>query len=170
MNLSSYSISNYRLQHGQPSWVTEEEFGMGYLELKPAPSMASKSATGNSSGGVSQGEPTGGRVTSEGQALDSGISQKDQTFRTKPIDGRVESSSSNARLKGGLVANGPDMLASGVQGAISRSSEKHVDEPPNKSMDENVAKVTMKASTESEVLSIMFLVIRIFDLNIKGAQ
>lgn len=134
----------------KPSWVTEEEFGMGYLELKPAPSVASKSATGNSSGGVSQGEPPVGRVTSEGQPLDSGTPQKDQTLRTKPIDGRVESSSSNARLKGGPVANGSDMLASTVQGATSRSSEKPLDEPPNKIMDENVAKVTIKASTESE--------------------
>ncbi|GFZ01990.1 similar to THO2 [Actinidia rufa] len=31
----------------KPSWITEEEFGMGYLELKPAPSLASKSLASN---------------------------------------------------------------------------------------------------------------------------
>lgn len=140
----------------KPSWVSEEEFGMGYVELKPAPSAASKSSTGNGSGsGVSQHESTGGRVASEAQPLDSGNSLKDQTFRTKPIEGRLErpeSSSGNTKLKGSSIANGPDVQVMGAQHAGPRSLEnqKHVDEPPNRTIDENTVKATLKASTESE--------------------
>ncbi|KAI9188639.1 hypothetical protein LWI28_016121, partial [Acer negundo] len=64
-----------------PSWVTDEEFGMGYLELKPAPSLASKSLAGNgavqngSALNVSQNEIAGGKTASMlTQHADSGHS------------------------------------------------------------------------------------------------
>ncbi|CAB4304213.1 unnamed protein product [Prunus armeniaca] len=50
------------------SWITDEEFGNGYLELKSAP-LASKSSAGNSAAthsgstiNISQSEPIGGKV------------------------------------------------------------------------------------------------------------
>ncbi|XP_017222292.2 THO complex subunit 2 [Daucus carota subsp. sativus] len=51
------------------SWVTEEEFGMGYLELKPVLPIAPKSLAGNvapphngSAVNVAANEPAGGRI------------------------------------------------------------------------------------------------------------
>ncbi|XP_021727131.1 THO complex subunit 2-like [Chenopodium quinoa] len=112
----------------KPSWVTEDEFGMGYLELKPAPSVAPKSSTGNS--------------------------LKDQAFRVKIADGKSERSenvSGNAK-KGGSIANGSDVQPTGAQVGVSRSldSQKQVDEPSNKTVDENNAKGVLKLSTDSE--------------------
>ncbi|KAL9241909.1 hypothetical protein vseg_015966 [Gypsophila vaccaria] len=127
------------------SWVTEDEFGMGYVELKPAQPVALKSATGNGSG-VS--EPTVGRVAFEAHASDSVNSHKDQTIRTKSTDGRgerSESSSGVAKLKG---ANGAEAQLSGTAAGISRSSEsqKLLEEFPGKTVDENTAKQTVKTS------------------------
>ncbi|GAB4828694.1 THO complex subunit 2 [Ancistrocladus abbreviatus] len=141
----------------KPSWVTEEDFGMGYLELKPATSLATKSLTGNSSGlGVSQGEPGAGRAIAN---LDSGNSVKDQTVKAKSADGRMDRTdgvSGNVKLKGGSVVNGSDlqasMLPTGVQVGMSRSIEnqKQVDESANRSVDENIAKVPSRVLSESE--------------------
>ncbi|GFP83587.1 THO complex subunit 2 [Phtheirospermum japonicum] len=57
----------------KPSWVTDEVFGMGYLDSKPAPGPASKSLSGNAvalqngSGlGASQAEQIGARTVSSG--------------------------------------------------------------------------------------------------------
>ncbi|KAK6146706.1 LOW QUALITY PROTEIN: hypothetical protein DH2020_020575 [Rehmannia glutinosa] len=57
----------------KPSWVTDEEFGMGYLDIKPAPGPASKSLSANAVGlqngaglSVSQAEQMGGRTVSSG--------------------------------------------------------------------------------------------------------
>lgn len=116
---------------------------MGYVELKSGPSVAPKSSTGN---GVSQSEPTGGRVASEAQPLDSGSSLKDQAIRVKPIDGKLERSEniSGSVKKGGSMTNGPDVQPFGA----------HVDEPSNKIVDESIAKGMVMSSTESEVLPI----------------
>ncbi|KAK9750246.1 hypothetical protein RND81_02G181900 [Saponaria officinalis] len=120
------------------SWVTEDEFGMGYVELKPAQSVALKSATGNGSGlsGL------------EAHVSDSVNSHKDQTIRTKSADGRVErpeSSSGAAKLKG---ANGAEAQLSGTSVGISRSleSQKLPEEVPGKAVEENIAKQTAKTS------------------------
>lgn len=112
----------------KPSWVTEDEFGMGYLELKPAPSVAPKSSTGNS--------------------------LKDQACRSKPIDGRSErpESVSGSAKKGGSMANGPDLQPTGTQVGLLRLSEsqKQVDESLSKIVEENVAKGVSKSSADSE--------------------
>ncbi|XP_052291116.1 THO complex subunit 2 isoform X4 [Citrus sinensis] len=132
-------------------WVTDEEFGMGYLELKPAPSLASKSLSGNvvavqgSAINVSQSEPG------------TGNSVKDHISRAKPGDGRLERTESishvksdNVKLKGSSLTNGSDIHSSvpstAVQAEMSRvvENQKQVDE------DENMAKVAMKNSAESE--------------------
>ncbi|KAI9168848.1 hypothetical protein LWI28_002735 [Acer negundo] len=125
----------------KPSWVTDEEFGMGYLELKPAPSLASKSLA------------------------DSGHSVRDLILRTKPADGRLERTEStplvksdqgHLKLKGGSLTNGSDvhssMPAAAVQAGTSRSVEnqKLVDESSNRTLDENMSRTSAKNSAESE--------------------
>lgn len=151
----------------QSFWVTDEEFGMGYLELKPAPSLASKSLSGNvvavqgSAINVSQSEPgTGKAASAVVQHSDSGNLVKDYISRTKPADGRLERTESishvksdNIKLKGSLLTNGSDihssMPSTAVQAEMSRvvENQKLVDE------DEIMAKVATKNSAESEVLS-----------------
>ncbi|CAA2963416.1 THO complex subunit 2 [Olea europaea subsp. europaea] len=155
----------------KPSWVTDEEFGMGYLEIKPAPAPASASkslsvtaaAVQNVPGtNVSPAEPVGSRAVAPGTLhSDSGSSVKDLRMRS---DGRIERTESNLlksdpshlKLKGGSV-NGVDVqssVPSTLQSGISRSVEnlKQMDESANKQLEEN-SKVTAKMSMESEARS-----------------
>ncbi|KAL5763048.1 hypothetical protein ACOSP7_019312 [Xanthoceras sorbifolium] len=156
----------------KPSWVTDEEFGMGYLELKPAPSLASKSLAGNgavqngSAFNVSQNELAGGKTASMlTQHPDSGHSHRDQVLRTKPADGRLERTESmplvksdqgHLKLKGGSLTNGSDvnssMPAATLQAGTSRSVEnqKVVDESSNRTLDENLSRASAKNSAEFE--------------------
>ncbi|KAH7570836.1 hypothetical protein JRO89_XS05G0202800 [Xanthoceras sorbifolium] len=156
----------------KPSWVTDEEFGMGYLELKPAPSLASKSLAGNgavqngSAFNVSQNELAGGKTASMlTQHPDSGHSHRDQVLRTKPADGRLERTESmplvksdqgHLKLKGGSLTNGSDvnssMPAAALQAGTSRSMEnqKVVDESSNRTLDENLSRASVKNSAEFE--------------------
>lgn len=64
--------------------MTDEEFGMGYLDIKPAPAPATKLLSSNATtvqngtGNLSQIEQIGGRAVSAGSVqLDSGNSAKD---------------------------------------------------------------------------------------------
>lgn len=139
---------------------------MGYLELKPAPSLASKSISGNSAlqngsaHNVPPGEPGAGKAATVAQHTDSGNSVKDQIPRTKASDGRLERTESlshvkadqgHPKLKGGSLTNGSDVHSATPSAAAGASklveNQKQVDE------DENMAKVASKNSTESEVLS-----------------
>ena len=152
----------------QPSWVTDEEFGMGYLELKPAPSVAAKSSVGNlvaiQSGSAingSQNEYAGVKTV----VSDSSNSVKDQILKVRPADGRTEkaenvssikSDPGNVKLKGGSLINGTDAQSSvpsaGLSSGASRSLEnlKQVDDSMNRA-DENIAKVAQKNILEPEV-------------------
>ncbi|XP_057960883.1 THO complex subunit 2 [Malania oleifera] len=156
----------------KPSWVTEEEFGMGYLELKPASSLASKSLANNavtvqnggSSLNIAQSESAGGRQSATGsQHLDSGNSAKE--VRTKHTDGRLERTESvstlksdlgNAKLKGGSLVNGSDSQSSlpsaTPQSGSSRSidNQKLIDESTNSAIDENLIKTASMMPAESE--------------------
>ncbi|KAK2635529.1 hypothetical protein Ddye_030321 [Dipteronia dyeriana] len=156
----------------KPSWVTDEEFGMGYLELKPAPSLASKSLAGNgavqngSALNISQNEIVGGKTASMlTQHADSGHSVRDLVLRTKPADGRLERTEStpivksdqgHLKLKGGSLTNGSDVHSSipatAVQAGTSRSVEnqKLVDESSIRTLDENMSRTSAKNSVESE--------------------
>ncbi|XP_044488002.1 THO complex subunit 2 isoform X2 [Mangifera indica] len=151
----------------KPSWVTDEEFGMGYLELKPAASLASKSLSGNVmavQNGSHSDLGSGKTVTAVTQHLESGSSVKDPTSRTKPTDGRLEKTESvtlgksdpgHQKLKGSSMANGSDIhssMSAPAQGGTSRSVEnqKQVDESVNRTLDENMAKVATKNSADSE--------------------
>nr|KYP61495.1 THO complex subunit 2 [Cajanus cajan] len=139
----------------KPSWVTDEEFGMGYLELKPAPSVT-KTSAGNSatvqSGinlNVSQTEPAGGKHA------DSGNPAKDQVIRTKNADGKsdrtesitaTKSDSGHTKLKGGSMVNGldaPSSLPPSVQPGTSKSMEntKQVEESINRASDEHGTRI-----------------------------
>lgn len=135
----------------QPSWVTDEEFGMGYLELKPAPAVT-KSSAGNSatvhSGmnlNVSQTE------SASGKHVDSGNTAKDQVIRTKTADGKSErtesmtvtkSDSGHTKVKSGSMINGLDAQTSStlsIQSGVSKSMEnsKQVEESINRPSDEH---------------------------------
>lgn len=154
----SYFVLSLTLQISsitQPSWVTDEEFGMGYLELKPAPSMT-KSSTGNSAAvqsgislSVSQTESVSGKH------LDSGSTVKDQISRTKVADSKSErtdsttatkSDSGQVKLKGSSSVNGLDAQSSlpspAVQSGTSKSMEnqKQVEESINRASDEHVTR------------------------------
>ncbi|XWS34347.1 hypothetical protein CRYUN_Cryun21dG0031800 [Craigia yunnanensis] len=150
------------------SWVTDEEFGMGYFELKPAPSPASKSVAGNtvpvqngSSVNISQSEAAGGRAVALGTQQSDVNLIKDQIPRTKS-DGRLERAEnaplgkSDLKRKGGTSANGSDAvlfvpLATSQAGtAKSLENQKQLDEASNKS-DEHAAKVPAKNSAELEL-------------------
>ncbi|XP_062113290.1 THO complex subunit 2 isoform X2 [Humulus lupulus] len=119
----------------KPSWVTDEEFGMGYLELKPAPSLAAKSSV-----------------------------VRDQMLKARPADGRTEraeiasnikSDPGSVKLKGSSLLNGTDAQSSmplaGLSSGASRSLENHklVDDSMNR--EEIIAKVTPKNSVEPEL-------------------
>ncbi|XP_057417817.1 THO complex subunit 2 isoform X2 [Lotus japonicus] len=139
----------------KPSWVTDEEFGMGYLELKPAPSMT-KSSAGTSvtvqsgiSLGVSQTE------SASGKHLDSGNTVKDQITRTKTADGKSErsesitamkSDSGHVKIKGSSIVNGLDaqssLPSSAGQSGTSKSGEtpKQVEESIIRASDEHATR------------------------------
>ena len=144
---------------------------MGYLELKPAPSLASKSVAGNtvpvqngSSVNVSLVEAAGGRAVALGTQQSEVNLVKDQIPRTKS-DGRLERAEnaplgkSDLKTKGGTSANGSDAvlsvpLATSQAGAAkSLENQKQLDESSNKS-DEHTAKVPAKNSAELEVLNV----------------
>lgn len=139
----------------QPSWVTDEEFSMGYLELKPAPSM-SKSAAGNSAA-VQSG--TGLHVSqtesASGKHLDSENRVKDQTTKIKSADGKSErtesttvtkSDSGQVKLKGSSMVNGLDAQSSlpspaGQSGTLKSSeNSKQVEESISRAPDEHITK------------------------------
>lgn len=154
----------------QPSWVTDEEFGMGYLELKPTPSLAAKSSVSNSGAlqsgsaiGLSLTDPAGGKAS----LMDSANSVKDQMLKTKPVDGRGEraegassarSDSANVKSKGVSMFNGSEiqssMSAPVLQPVTSKSIEnqKQGDEFSNRTLDDNVSKAGPKNSLEPEVI------------------
>ncbi|XVF03003.1 hypothetical protein REPUB_Repub04eG0223200 [Reevesia pubescens] len=147
------------------SWVTDEEFGMGHLELKPAPSLTSKSVAGNTvavqnglSANGSQSEAAGGRAVVLGTQQSDVNLVKDQIPRKKS-DGRLERAENvplgKSDLKTKPSANGSDAVLSvsiaTLQSGTAKSLEnqKHLDESSNKS-DEHAAKVAAKNPVELE--------------------
>lgn len=143
-----YTIS-LNVVYLQPHWVTDEEFSMGFLELKAPPVHTPKHASSQNGllVGVSQGEPTGERATVNQQPESGGLG-KDQMLKTKPLDGRTESIPSKSD-QGHLKSKGGNPLDS--QPSISKKSmeQKETDETPRIS-DENPVKPASKYS-EAEV-------------------
>ncbi|KAI3700101.1 hypothetical protein L2E82_44717 [Cichorium intybus] len=106
----------------KPSWVTEEEFGMGYLDLKPAPSLASKSVyVASVTSNVPPSETASG------------------TSRAKPSENKHE------KVKGGSLSNGSD--ASMPPGP---SSHKQIDDSGNDNSAKSTAKRSVPATSVSK--------------------
>lgn len=159
----------------QPSWVNDEEFGMGYLELKPAPSMT-KSLAGNSAAVQSgMGLSVSQADSASGKHLDSGNTVKDPIIRTKTADSKSErsesitvakSDSGQVKLKGSLLVNGLDaqssLSSSALQTGTSKSTEnqKQVEESINRASDEHVT----RASEVAFNISVVLCKLGIFDL------
>jgi THO complex subunit 2 len=134
----------------QPSWVTVEEFGMGYLDSKLAPSMTKSAAVQSGIGPhVSQTE------SASGKHLDSGNMVKDQTVKTKTADGKSErtesitatkSDSGHIKLKGSSMVNGldtqPSLPLPASQSGALRSAEnpKQVEESISRAPGEHVTR------------------------------
>ncbi|KAL0296552.1 UNVERIFIED_CONTAM: THO complex subunit [Sesamum radiatum] len=104
----------------KPSWVTDEEFGMGYLDIKPAPAPASKSLSANAT------------AVQNGAGLS--VSQAEQIGVETVSAGSLHSDSGNAIRD----PRRPDV-----------DNLKQVDELANKQLEENT-KVTSKTSVEPE--------------------
>lgn len=144
----------------KPSWVTDEEFGMGYLEVKP-PSLASKSVSTNlaaSNGPVlAQNEHVGGR----GAQTDGGNSVKEQTLRTKNAERGIEKTETasggktdagNLKAKGGSAANGSEAQRTTLPAvAQSGSSHQRYVEESTAKFDESITKAAPRDSTDSEL-------------------
>lgn len=114
------------------SWLSEEEFGMGHIDLKPA---TARSAHGN-------------------QSTDPSMA-KDQNARAKSIESRHEKSEAAMKpdvqqKKSSLSANGSDnqIPSSSIQGKSS-GTVRVADEPPKPVSDEGV-KVSARPTSESE--------------------
>nr|GMD23387.1 THO complex subunit 2 [Ipomoea batatas] len=137
----------------KPSWVSDEEFGMGFLELKPAPGPTQKSSAANQSaiqnGAIihaSQGESAGGRTAAVGRAGD-GKSERTESASQKPDLGHSKQNAASS--------NGPDSSSSrpsAVQSGASRSMEnqKHMDDSTNEPLEESNTK-TGRAATKRAV-------------------
>ncbi|KAI5567276.1 hypothetical protein BDE02_13G079300 [Populus trichocarpa] len=157
----------------KPSWVTDEEFGMGYLDIKP-PSVASKSLSGNvaaaqnsSALDVSQGEPADGRALVTGsQHGDPGNSNRDPISRAKHADGRsdrtenishLKSDLGHQKSKGGSSTNGSNAQSAVSSAAVpigaSRSAEnqKGMDDSTNRTLEDSTVRVAAKNLAESEL-------------------
>ncbi|CAN7034385.1 unnamed protein product [Brassica rapa subsp. trilocularis] len=122
------------------SWVTDEEFGMGYLELKAPPVHTPKHTP--SQNGLVGGESTGGRSTANQQPESGG---KDQLSKTKIPDGRTENMPPSKSDQGHPKSKGGN--PSDAQPSMSKKpvDQKETDESPRIS-DENPVKAGSKYS------------------------
>lgn len=154
----------------QSSWVSEEEFGMGHVDLKPAASpaksLAANLVTVPNGSALPQTETAVLRNVAVGtQLIESSNSVKEQILRSKPVDGRTERSESSTlakadsgqpKLKGGSLPNGADSISSSstmTQPGTARPSgtQKNADELAKGHVDENMPKIAPKGAVESEV-------------------
>ncbi|XP_038907239.1 THO complex subunit 2 [Benincasa hispida] len=155
----------------KPSWVTDEEFGMGYLELKIAPSLASKPSAGNLAASqnnsiyLSQNEPGGGKTTAlTNPNSDSGNMAKDHSLRSRTTDVRTDkidglsvpkSELGHGKLKG-TTLNGPDSQPLVPSTSVNSGSLRMVESQKpgddlSRMLDEGSSKVVSKTSSESEL-------------------
>ncbi|XP_010531606.1 PREDICTED: THO complex subunit 2-like [Tarenaya hassleriana] len=132
----------------KPSWVTDEEFGMGYLELKAAPAHGPKHDPSQNGSGVSvsQVESTGGRsaATVSLHPEFGGLSE-DQGSRSKLVDGRLERTESIPLSKsdrGHINSKGGNVQLS----QSKRSREQKETDEMSRISDEHAVKVTSKSS------------------------
>ncbi|XP_020090049.1 THO complex subunit 2 isoform X2 [Ananas comosus] len=123
------------------SWVSEEEFGMGHIDLKPSASPA-KALTGN-------------------QAIDPLNAAKDPMARMKSSDSRAEKSEGamlpksdiSQQKRGGMSANGHDHSspAPSKPSGVEVGSEEPVTKASQKSMVESEARPQQKRTTQNSL-------------------
>ncbi|ONK75341.1 uncharacterized protein A4U43_C03F15830 [Asparagus officinalis] len=145
------------------SWVSEEEFGMGYLDLKPATTSSSKlpGNMGNTSNGsaltaTQSGETTGGKIVSAGnQIAEFSSSSKDQISRAKSSGADRSEGLATHKTRGGSTANGIDLASSNLPPGIPKPSGniKNTDEAAKLSSEDSIAKNASKIAVEPEVKS-----------------
>uniref|UniRef100_A0A1D1YC63 THO complex subunit 2 n=1 Tax=Anthurium amnicola TaxID=1678845 RepID=A0A1D1YC63_9ARAE len=140
------------------SWVSEDEFYMGLIDLKHAASPAK--STPNTLGILQNGSQSESAVIKSGtmgnqfQALAIGV--KDQVLRAKPSDGMSERTE-------GIPVSKPDSVQQKVRVALGNSSDlmttvvckpsagqTSMEEVTRVPGEENIVKTTSKASTDSE--------------------
>lgn len=139
-------------------WVTDEEFCMGYVDLKPAAVTASKPLGVTVPNGSSLKAPQMESAvmknsTIAGQLNDSGNLNKDPTLRARPLDGRLDRTESitvpksdpeQPKLKGGSLTNGLEIQCVSTVAVPSGMIQKHTDDPTKGQCDETMAKVAQK--------------------------
>lgn len=144
---------------------------MGYLELKTAPSHASKSlasnlaAIQNNSVYLSQNEPGGGKTAALAiPNSDSGNMAKEHSLRSRTSDVRTDkidglsvpkSEQGHGKLKGTSL-NGPDSQplvpsTSVHSGSLRMVENQKPGDDLSRTLDEGSSKVISKTSSESEV-------------------
>lgn len=162
----------------QSSWVSEEEFGMGFVDLKPAASPAKHLVTNALPAGStsvllsSQNETAGARnISSTSQTPDISNPSKEQVLLMKPVDGKLERSESVTLAKhdvaqiktrsNALMGNtsnvDPRVTASSTtsQSTAHKASsllKNSEDIAKGPMLDEPTGKVLSKAPVEFEVL------------------
>ncbi|KAL6613932.1 hypothetical protein ACP70R_036202 [Stipagrostis hirtigluma subsp. patula] len=109
------------------SWLSEEEFGMGHLDLKPATA----------------------------RSVPDPSTTKDQSVRVKSTEGRHERSEGAMKpdvqqKKGALSANGSDSQVPSSSAQVKSSGGVRVPDDPSKPVSDEGVKVPMKQATESE--------------------
>ncbi|XP_050231755.1 THO complex subunit 2 isoform X2 [Mercurialis annua] len=147
----------------KPYWVTDEEFGMGYLDNKPPAALKPVSANtavgqNTSAPNVSQSELAVGRAaTTVTQHPDMGNSVREHTSRVKPADSmsNVKSDQGNQKKGGSLVILSdvqPSVSSVTGQAGASRFAEnqKQADESGNRMPDESTSRTAPKNSVEHE--------------------
>ncbi|KAL5722007.1 THO complex subunit 2 [Ranunculus cassubicifolius] len=123
------------------SWVSEEEFGMGYIDIKPAPAPTPTETHKPSVKSVTKvpsNEPPGTKTT------ESGNLEKEKVSRTKSIEARAESISNTkpeqpkSKMSSSSSANGLDS-----QSSLPKPTEthKHADDSIKGTSDENSVKI-----------------------------
>ncbi|RZC74870.1 hypothetical protein C5167_050352 [Papaver somniferum] len=139
-------------------WVTDEEFCMGYVDLKPAAVTASKPLGVTVPNGSSLKAPQMESAvmknsTIAGQLNDSGNLNKDPILRARPLDGRLDRTESitvpksdpeQPKLKGGSLTNGLEIQCVSTVAVPSGMIQKHTDDPTKGQCDETMAKVAQK--------------------------
>ncbi|XP_023770014.1 THO complex subunit 2 isoform X1 [Lactuca sativa] len=124
----------------KPSWVTEEEFGMGYLDLKPVASKSVYAAAPVTSTTGLNMAPIEAATGSRSQHHDSSIRETTSTSRPKPWESKHESVTHNNKydkVKGGSLSNGSD-------------ASKTDDSGNNRVLEENSSKGPAKTAVDSE--------------------
>lgn len=143
------------------SWVSEEEFGMGYVDIKPATvsvkltSNPGSTPNGSALGGSQSGEMSVAKNLSTGnQAGDPSSSSKDHVSRAKLSDGSIDRPEGLGphKIRGISSSNGLDAPLLNLPPGIPKPPVivKNMDEAAKLSSDEVMAKVSLKVSVESE--------------------